>query len=487
MDRQATAVQDTASTTTTHHLLIEGQWVEGAGAHVTVHDKFHLKPFATITTADAAQVRQAVDVAHAAFRRGAPVAYERGVVLDRAALLMETRLDAFVRTMQIEAGFTQSDATGEVRRCIQTLKLSSEEARRLAGDVIPLAGAPGQAGRLGFTLRVPLGVVAAITPFNSPLNTVTHKVAPALAAGNAVILKPSTHTPLTAVLLAQVLLDAGVPPGLLSVLHGSAEVVKHLQADDRVRFFAFTGSTEVGRQIQQAAGLRRTQMELGSIACTIVCEDADLDMALPKIVNAGYRKAGQVCTSVQLLLVHESLQQTVETRLAKLVQALPYGDPMDPKTFVGPVISVEAARRIETWVAEAVAAGAQLLAGGTRDGAVVAPTLLTRIGDNMRVGCSEIFGPVVCIVPFQTLAQAIDRVNATPFGLATGLFTNRLGDALAAAQKLEVGGVHVNETSSSRVDLMPYGGSKDSGFGREGPRYAVHEMTEERVVTFTTA
>jgi acyl-CoA reductase-like NAD-dependent aldehyde dehydrogenase len=486
MDRQATAVPDTPMLAT-HHLLIDGQWLEGAGPRVIVHDKFRLQPVATLTTADAAQVRQAVDVAHAAFRRGAPVAYERGVVLERAAALMEERLGEFVRSMQIEAGFTQADASGEVRRCIQTLKLSSEEARRLAGDVIPLAGAPGQAGRLGFTLRVPLGVVVAITPFNSPLNTVTHKVAPALAAGNAVILKPSTHTPLTAVLLAQVLLDAGVPPGFLSVLHGSAEVVRHLQGDQRVRFFAFTGSTEVGRQIQQAAGLRRTQMELGSIACTIVCEDADLDMALPKIVNAGYRKAGQVCTSVQLLLVHESLQAEVEQRLATLVQTLRYGDPMDPDTFVGPVISEEAARRIETWVAEAVASGAQVLAGGTREGAVVAPTLLTRVSDRMRVGCHEIFGPVVCIVPFQTLAQAVDRVNATPFGLATGLFTNRLGDALAAAQKLEVGGVHVNETSSSRVDLMPYGGSKDSGFGREGPRYAVHEMTEERVVTFTTA
>lgn len=486
MDRPATAADGTDALAI-HHLLLNGKWVEGAGPSVSVHDKYRLQPVATLTTANAAQVREAVDAAHAAFRRGAPVAYERGVVLERAAALMEERLDEFVRSMQIEAGFTQSDASGEVRRCIQTLKLSSEEARRLAGDVIPLAGAPGQAGRLGFTLRVPLGVVAAITPFNSPLNTVTHKVAPALAAGNAVILKPSTHTPLTAVLLARVLLDAGVPPGFLSVLHGSAEVVQHLQADDRVRFFAFTGSTEVGRQIQQAAGLRRTQMELGSIACTIVCEDADLDMALPKIVNAGYRKAGQVCTSVQLLLVHESLQAEVEQRLAKLVQALRYGDPMDPDTFVGPVISEDAARRIEAWIGEAVASGAQCLAGGTREGAVVAPTLLTRIQDGMRVGCSEIFGPVVCIVPFKTLAQAVDRVNATPFGLATGLFTNRLGDALAAAQKLEVGGVHVNETSSSRVDLMPYGGSKDSGFGREGPRYAVHEMTEERVVTFTTA
>lgn len=485
MDRQANARLDSA-TPATYGLLIDGQWVAGAGPRVGVQDKYKLQPCATLTTADAAQVRRAVDVAQAAFRAGAPVAYERGAILDRAAQLLEARAPEFVRTMQHEAGFTQTDAMGEVRRCVQTLRLSGEEARRLAGDVIPLAGAPGAAGRMGFTLRVPLGVVAAITPFNSPLNTVTHKVAPAFAAGNAVILKPSTHTPMTACLLAEVLLEAGLPKGFLSVLHGSAEVVGLLQADERVRFFAFTGSTEVGRKIQQAAGLRRTQMELGSIACTIVCDDARLDAALPKIVNAGYRKAGQVCTSVQLLLVHESLQAEVERRLAEMVQALPYGDPQDPKTFVGPVISEDAAIRIEQWVDEALAKGARRLAGGARQGAVVPPTLLTNISGTMRVGCNEIFGPVVCIVPFSTLDQAIARVNATPFGLATGLFTNRLGDALVAAQQLEVGGVHINETSSSRVDLMPYGGSKDSGFGREGPHYAVHEMTEERIVTFTT-
>jgi acyl-CoA reductase-like NAD-dependent aldehyde dehydrogenase len=252
-----------------------------------------------------------------------------------------------------------------------------------------------------------------------------------------------------------------------------------------VRFFAFTGSTEVGRKIQQAAGLRRTQMELGSIACTILCDDARVDVALPKIINAGYRKAGQVCTSVQLLLVHESLQEEVETRLARLVKALPFGDPQDPQTVVGPVISEDAAIRIEAWIQRAIADGARCLAGGARQGAVVPPTLLTDIGDRLDVGCREIFGRVVCIVPFSTLAQAIARVNSTPFGLATGLFTNRLGDALAAAQQLEVGGVHINETSSSRVDLMPYGGSKDSGFGREGPHYAVQEMTEERIVTIT--
>lgn len=485
MSQQSSFVVD-AIQHATYRLLIDGEWVEGAGPRVSVRDKYRLQPLATITVADAAQVKRAVDYAHAAFRRSVPVAFERGAVLERAAALMEVRLDDFVRTMQLEGGFTASDASGEVRRCIQTLKLSSEEARRLAGDVIPLAGAPNQAGRLAFTLRVPLGVVVAITPFNSPLNTVAHKVAPAFAAGNAVILKPSTHTPLTACKLAEVLIEAGMPRGFLSVLHGSADVVKWLQEDERVRFFAFTGSTEVGRKIQQAAGLRRTQMELGSIACTILCDDAQLDVALPKVLSAGYRKAGQVCTSVQLLLVHESLLKAVEPRLATLVKALTFGDPHDPNTTVGPVISEDSAIRIDAWIQEAVAGGAKCLVGGPRRGAVVPPTLLTSINDSMKVACREIFGPVVCIVPFATLDEAIVRVNATPFGLASGIFTNRLGDALSAAQRLEVGGVHINETSSSRVDLMPYGGSKDSGFGREGPHYAVHEMTEERIVTFTT-
>lgn len=482
----ATDVAKPAAPNTTYRLLIDGEWVTGQGKRVDVIDKYRLQAFASLMTANQAQVQQAVDSAHAEFRRGAPVAFERGAVLERAALLVEARLDDFVHIMQLEAGFTASDASGEVRRCIQTLKLSAEEARRLAGEVVPLAGAPNQAGRLAFTLRVPLGVVAAITPFNSPLNTVTHKVAPAFAAGNAVILKPASHTPLTACKLAEVLVEAGMPRGFLSLLLGSAEVANWLLEDPRVRFFAFTGSTEVGRKIQQAAGLRRTQMELGSIACTILCDDARLDTALPKVANAGYRKAGQVCTSVQLLLVHESILEAVKTRLAALVKALPYGDPSDPNTVVGPVISEAEALRIDAWIQEALDKGAERLAGGARQGAVVPPTLLAKVSDLMQVGCNEIFGPVVCILPFKTLDEAIARVNATPFGLASGIFTNRLDDAFAAAQKLEVGGVHINETSSSRVDLMPYGGSKDSGFGREGPRYAVHEMTEERIITFST-
>lgn len=466
--------------------LINGEWVDGAARTLDVIDKYSRLPFATLRAASAEQVAAALDAAHGAYKRGAGSAYERGAVLDRAAALVEARTDVFVRTMQQEAGFTQQDAAGEVRRCLLTLKLSAEEARRLAGEVVPLDGAPQQNGRIAFTLRVPLGVVVAITPFNSPLNTVAHKVGPALAAGNAIVLKPSSHTPLTAGLLMQALLDAGAPRGFVSLLHGSSEVAEALLDDPRVRFFAFTGSTEVGRKIQQAAGLRRTQMELGSIACTILCEDADLAHALPRVINAGYRKAGQVCTSIQLLLVHEGRMQEVRQQLAGMVAALPYGDPREPDTFVGPVISEAEAVRIEAWIDEAMRRGATRLAGGARRGAVVPPTLLADIDGTMKVGCNEIFGPVMCLVPFSSLDEAINRVNATPYGLATGIFTNQLNHAMQAAKRLEVGGVHINETSSSRVDLMPYGGSKDSGFGREGPRYAMHEMTEERIVTITT-
>ena len=463
-------------------LLIAGEWVDGIDRQAVI-DKYRLTPCCQLHLPSREQVAATVAAAHAAFRADTLSAYDRGRILDAAAGLLEQRADELVRALQLEAGFTVSDARGELKRCVQTFRLSAEEARRFSGEMVPLDGAPQQAGRLGFTLRVPLGVVCAITPFNAPLNTVAHKVAPALAAGNAVVLKPSSNTPTAANLIAEVLLAAGLPPALMSVVHGGAQVAQWLLEEQAIRFYAFTGSTEVGRVIQLRAGLRRTQMELGSIAFTVLSDDANLEHALPKVVNAGYRKAGQVCTSVQVLLVQRAIQPAVEARLAALVQALSFGDPADPETFVGPVISEAEAQRIERWIDEAIARGARRLVGGPRLGAVVPPTLLTQVDDGMAVSCQEIFGPVVSIVPFDTLDEAIARVNATPFGLATGLFTNRLDEALKAARRLEVGGVHINETSSSRVDVMPYGGSKESGFGREGPHYAVREMSEERMVT----
>ena len=469
-----------------YHLLLDGGWVPGADGDIPILDKYRLEPFAAITGASEAQIGQMAAAADAAFRRGAPTGYERGRILDRAVALLDDRTEDFVAAMQAEAGFTASDAMGEINRCKITLGLSAEEARRLTGDMLPFDGVPGQEGRLAFTLRVPIGPVVAITPFNSPLNTVAHKIAPAFAAGNPVVLKPASATPITACLLAEVLVEAGMPAGFLQVLHCRTELIRHLLDDPRMRFFAFTGSTEVGRAIQARAGLRRTQMELGSITHVIVADDANLDIALPKVVGASYRKAGQVCTSIQVLLVHEAIMATVERRLTEAVKALKFGDPRGEGVTVGPLISEGDARRVEDWVAEAVAKGAEVLNGGPRVGAVLPPTLLKNVSPDTRLGCQEAFGPILTLRPYRTLDEAVEIVNATPYGLASGLFTNRLTDALAAARNIVAGGVHINETSSSRVDVMPYGGSKDSGFGREGPHYTVMEMTEERVVTIAT-
>jgi succinate-semialdehyde dehydrogenase/glutarate-semialdehyde dehydrogenase len=340
-----------------------------------------------------------------------------------------------------------------------------------------MTAAKGVTHRMGYTIRVPKGVICAITPFNSPLNTLAHKVAPALAGGNAVIVKPSTYTPLSAVAFCKVLIDAGLPAELLSLVYGpSHTVARRLLAHPKVAYYAFTGSTRVGREIQQAAGLRGTQLELGSIASTIVCSDADLERALPKIVNAGYRKAGQVCTSVQRLFVARSLSETFTKRFVSAVKALPAGDPADPKTVVGPMISEEHAIRAADWIQAAVAQGATLLCGGGRKGTVLEPTILSGVKSDMKVVCEEVFAPVVCLIEFDTLDEAITAANDSPYGLAVGIFTNDLRAAFQAAGSLNFGGIHINEASSARVDVMPFGGVKASGYGRELSEEGIREF-----------
>lgn len=463
-------------------LLIDGVWVSGETT-VPVIDKFLLSEFGVLHLPSRKQVAACVAAAERTFRAQRLDNHKRGGVLDKAAALIETRTEELAEILRREAGFTRNDALGEIGRCVSTFKLSAEEARRFVGEMVPVEGTAGQADRIGFTMRVPLGVVCAITPFNAPLNTVAHKIAPALAAGNAVVLKPSLHTPFSSCVLAEALLEAGLPSGLVSILHGGPEVVNWLLDEPAVRFYAFTGSTAAGRSIQERAGLRRTQMELGALSHCIICADADLDKALPKVVGAGFRKAGQVCTSIQTLLVERSAMPEVEKRLTQLVSDLKYGDPSDMDTAVGPVISEDAARRIEAWIDLALANGARRLVGGERRGSVVPPTLLSDVSELTPLGCQEVFGPVMSLVPFDDIDEAIARINATPFGLAAGIFTSRIKTALSVVRKLEVGGVHINETPSSRVDVMPYGGTKDSGFGREGPAYAVREMSEERMIT----
>jgi acyl-CoA reductase-like NAD-dependent aldehyde dehydrogenase len=477
-------MSDTSSNLTDVRLLVAGKWQESAEQSFVL-DKYRLTPYARLHIASRDQVKAAVAAVRDAFLESTLTPYDRGVILERTAEIIERDKERFIEVLRTEAGFTLFDSQGELRRCVQTFRLSAEEARRLNGEMVPLEGAPQQAGRFGFTIPVPLGVVCAITPFNAPVNTVAHKIAPAIAAGNGVVVKPSSSTPNTANMLAVALLDAGLPRGLISVVHGGGAVARWLIEEPAIRFFAFTGSTEVGLEIQRMAGLRRTQMELGSIAFTILCADVNLATALPKVVGAGYRKAGQVCTSIQTLLVERARFAEVEERLTALVKELQYGDPRDPQTQVGPVINVPSAERIEAWIDQAMARGARRLVGGPRKGAIIPPTLLADVDESCDISCKEVFGPVMTLVPFDTLEQAIDRVNATPYGLATGVFTNRIDSTFKAMRRLHVGGVHINETSSSRVDLMPYGGTKDSGFGREGPRYAVHEMSEQRMVSIS--
>ena len=463
--------------------LIGGRRLQGE-AGLAVHDRHTQHPIALVSEATREQVALAVRTARTAVDR-APPPYARARILGRLGALIGSHREALIDLMVAEAGFTVADAAGELERGLDTIALSAEEAKRLTGEMVPLDGNPGQQHRLGFTLRVPVGVVCAITPFNSPFNAVLHKVAPALAAGNALILKPSGRTPLTSSLLCDLLLEAGLPPDLLALLHGDAQVGAWLLEEQGIDFYTFTGSTRVGRIVQAGAGLRGTQLELGSIASTVVCASADLDAAIPKIARASFRKAGQVCTSVQRLYVDRAVADEVAERLTEAARAMPAGDPRDPATRIGPMISVAEAERAEGWLAEASAGQARIACGGTRVGAVMPATLLTGVRSGMKVIDEEIFAPVLSILPVAGLQEAVAGINAMRFGLAAGVFTNDLEEAFVAARTIRTGAVHINETSSSRLDGMPYGGVKDSGHGREGPRYAMRELSEERVITLS--
>ncbi len=467
-------------------LLIAGQWVDGEAGVQALHDKYDGQPYGRMAVASAQQVEAAVGHAMQAQQASTLTPYQRYRLLLEASRLVLRESETLITLMRHEAGFTLADGDNEVRRCVQTLELCAEEAKRLQGEMVPLQAGDGVKDRIGFTIRSPRGVVCAITPFNSPLNVLAHKVGPALAGGNAVVIKPSEYTPLTAALLCRLLIEAGWPPGLLALLHGDgAQIGGQLVADPRIAFYAFTGSTRVGREIQRGAGLRRTQLELGSIASTIVCADADIALALPRILNAGLRKAGQVCTSVQRLYVDRQLAPQFVPRLLAAACQMKAGDPADPATVIGPMISEPHARRAEAWVQEAQAAGARLLCGGERQGCVLQPTVLTDVQPDMKVVCEEIFAPVMSVIEVDSVDEAVAQANAQPFGLSVGLFTANLHTAMRAARALRFGGVHINEASSARVDAMPFGGVKDSGFGWEGPAYAIREMTEERLITLS--
>jgi glyceraldehyde-3-phosphate dehydrogenase (NADP+) len=371
----------------------------------------------------------------------------------------------------------------EARRAADVLQISAEEARRLTGEMLPMEGASAGVGKMGFTIRVPCGIVAAITPFNFPLNLAMHKVAPAIAGGNAVLLKPAGNTPLSALKLTELLLESGLPEEGIACLTGpGADLGRAICEDDRVRKISFTGSYEVGHSICRAAGVKRVTMELGGNSPVIVMDDADLEKAAKALAAAGYSNAGQVCISAQRVLVDQRVHGDLLDALMPKVRGLRAGNPLHEETTLGPLVRESDAVRVAEWIAEAASQGARVLTGGKRTGAFIEPAIVDGVTPEMRMGCDELFGPAVGVVGVRDVREAIRAANETPFGLSAGVFTQDIDRAMAFARDVDAGSIHINWSSQWRADFMPYGGLKDSGFGKEGPRYALREMTEEKTV-----
>ena len=413
--------------------------------------------------------------------------YERQRVLRAISSGIEKNSEELARIVALEAGKPIKTARVEVERAVFTFSVAAEEAVRVGGEYLPLDWQASTAGRWGIVRRFPLGPIAAITPFNFPINLVAHKVAPAIAAGCTIVLKPAPQTPLTALSLARIIEQAGWPAGSLNVLPLSNDDAGVLISDDRLKLLTFTGSTAVGWALKQKAGKKRVVLELGGNAGVVICADANLEYAADRCVIGGYGYAGQSCISVQRILVEESAHDKFLSALVSRVQKLKVGNALDESTDVGPLISEEAARRVMQWIEEALRDGAKIVCGGHRNGSMVTPTVLTNTKPDMRVNCMEIFGPVVTVEKFSDYEESLNTLNRSEFGLQAGVFTRDFKRITRAFETLEVGGLMIGEVPTFRIDHMPYGGAKDSGLGREGLRYAIEEMTEPRLLAVNPA
>jgi acyl-CoA reductase-like NAD-dependent aldehyde dehydrogenase len=475
-----------AVTVTERKLLIAGEWVE-TGEWQEVRSPYSGDVVGRVPKAGADEIRRAIDAAEAAMREPLP-AHKRAEILVRVAGALGRRHEEVARLISDEAGKPLKAAKIEASRAMSTYTFSAVEARKLAGEVVPMDASQAGEGKLAFTLRRPLGVVGAISPFNFPLNLVSHKIAPALAAGCAVVLKPASQTPLSALLLAELEAEAGLPAGWLNVVVGPAsEIGDALVEDERVKVITFTGSSAVGWKLRERAPRKRVNLELGNATPLIVEADADIEAAASATAQHGFSFAGQSCISIQRVYVHRAVYDDFVGRLRPKVEALVVGDPADEDTDVGPVIDEDARDRILEWIEEARRGGAEILVGGDLDGELIRPTVIANSGPELKVSCEEVFGPVVTVNPFDSLGEAIELANGTRYGLQAGIFTNNVQTAFRAAQELEFGGVTVNEAPTFRADQMPYGGVKDSGNTREGPAYTVRELTEERVIVVDLA
>ncbi|MEC4674087.1 MAG: aldehyde dehydrogenase family protein [Nitrospirota bacterium] len=408
--------------------------------------------------------------------------HQRAQGLLHVASALIQRQDELAQTISLESGKPLTDARREVQRAINTFTIASEEAKRLPGDVIPMDTSAGMDHYQAIVQRVPIGPVLAITPFNFPLNLVAHKVAPCLAVGNPVVLKPAPQTPMTALLLGEILLGADLPPGTISIVPCDNSQAEEMVKDPRFKAVSFTGSVNVGWMIKAKAGKKRVVLELGGNAAVIVERDADLEFASHRCATGGFSYSGQTCISVQRVFIQDAVYDRFVDLLLNRVRGLSCGDPMDENTVVGPLINKAAATRVEAWIHEALSQGATLLTGGTRQGTIVAPTVLAKVRSDMNVSCQEIFGPVITLSRYHDFDEALDMVNDSAFGLQAGVFTKDINKIFQTYRELEVGTVLANEVPTFRADHMPYGGVKDSGVGREGVRYAMEDLTEPKLL-----
>ncbi len=472
-------------------LFIAGRWC-ATDRSMPVINPYDNSVIAEVPVAGEEEVSRAI----AGARSGAEImrrlpAHQRGRILYRTAELIEQDADRFTDLIIAEAGKPRKFARIEVSRAIETVRLAAEEAKRICGATVPMDAAPGSEKRRGFYIRVPVGIIAAITPFNFPLNLVMHKVAPAIAAGNAVILKPASKTPLTALYLAELLLAAGLPPEALNVVVGPGDTVGSALVNSRdVAMVTFTGSAAVGETLRRQSGIKKITLELGSNSGAIVDETANLDRALERCLVGAFAYSGQVCNHTQRLIVQQDIADEFINRFLSLTSRLVIGNPKDAATDIGPLIDERARKKAAGFVEDALSAGAQLLCGGRAEGTIFLPTVLTRVEPAMPVVCEETFAPIVTIETFGDFNEAITRFNNGSrlgkyrYGISAGVFTRDINRAWQAIEELDVASVYINDSATFRVDLQPYGGVKDSGIGREGPRFAVEEMTEIKMVSF---
>ncbi len=470
-----------ATTALERRLLIDGEWVE-TGNWIDVNSPYDGSLVGRVAKGGSAETTRAVDAAERAMSSPLP-AHERAAILDRVAHLLAEHSDEAARTISSEAGKPLKAARVEASRAVSTYTMAAVEARKLTGEVVPMDASPAGVGKVAFTLREPIGVVGAISPFNFPLNLVAHKIAPALAAGCAVVLKPAGQTPLSALLLAELELEAGLPAGWLNVVCGPAsEIGDVLVEDERVKLITFTGSSAVGWRLRERAPRKRVNLELGNATPVIVADDADLEDAAAKIAANAFSFAGQSCISVQRVYVERTAYDAFVDAFVPRVKALEVGNPADEETDVGPLIASSERERVLEWIEEAREHGAEILSGGTVEGDLLLPTVIGNAPADAKVATEEVFGPVCALWAYDSLDEAVELANGTRYGLQAGVFAGDLKVALNTARALEFGGVTVNEAPTFRADQMPYGGVKESGNTREGPAYAVREMTEERLV-----